>query len=109
MDKKMFKGRDIPVVDLGDGVSRKVLAHSEGMMIVLVNFEKGAKGTPHTHPHEQVTYIESGKFRFTNGDDVCEVEAGDSLRFAPDIEHGTVCLEAGSVIDVFAPMRADFL
>ena len=48
---------DIEETDLGEGVSRKILASGGDMMTVQFTFEKGAVGTPHTHVHEQVGYV----------------------------------------------------
>lgn len=101
--------KDIQLEELGDGISRKVLAHSDNMMAVEVHFEKGAVGSMHNHPHEQLTYVLSGKFEFTIGDEKKIVEAGDTMYKEPNIEHGCVCLEAGVLIDNFTPMRKDFV
>lgn len=49
--------KDQPLDDLGDGVTRRVLAHGGTMMAVEVRFEKGATGPLHHHPHEQLTYV----------------------------------------------------
>lgn len=100
---------DIKLEDLGDGVSRKVLAYNDNMMAVEVHFEKDAVGAMHSHPHEQLTYVLSGAFEFTIGEDVKVVKAGDTMYKKPNIEHGCVCLEAGVLIDNFTPMRKDFV
>jgi quercetin dioxygenase-like cupin family protein len=101
--------KDIQLEDLGDGISRKVLAHNDNMMSVEVHFEKGAVGALHSHPHEQLTYVLSGAFEFTIGDEKHIVKAGDTMYKEPDIEHGCVCVEAGTLIDTFTPMRKDFV
>jgi quercetin dioxygenase-like cupin family protein len=101
--------KDIQLEDLGEGVSRKILAHSDNMMAVEVHFEKGAVGALHTHPHEQLTYVLSGKFEFTIGDEKKIVAAGDTMYKEPNILHGCVCLEPGVLIDNFTPMRQDFV
>ncbi|CAH8234688.1 cupin domain-containing protein [Vibrio aestuarianus] len=101
--------KDIPLEDLGAGISRKILAHSDNMMAVEVHFEKGAIGTMHNHPHEQLTYVLSGEFEFTIGEETKIVKAGDTMYKKPDIMHGCRCLEAGILIDNFTPMRKDFL
>ncbi|CAE6952044.1 cupin domain-containing protein [Vibrio sp. B1FLJ16] len=101
--------QDIPMEDLGEGISRKVLAHSDNMMSVEVHFEEGAIGPMHSHPHEQLTYVLSGEFEFTIGDEKKIVKAGDTMYKQPDIEHGCVCLKAGVLIDTFTPMRKDFV
>ena len=100
---------DVALKDLGGGVSRRVLAYTPQLMIVEVNFEKGGEGSVHTHPHSQSTYVISGRFRFNVDGESVEVGPGDTLAFVPDIPHGTLCLEAGTLIDVFSPMREDFL
>ena len=100
---------DVPLKDLGGGVSRRVLAYSDRLMIVEVNFEAGGVGTVHTHPHCQNTYVKSGKFRFTIDGQPVEVGPGDTIAFPSNIPHGTLCLEAGTLIDIFTPMREDFL
>ena len=37
------------------------------------------------------------------------VEPGDGLYIEPNMLHGALCLEPGILIDVFSPMREDFL
>ncbi|EID7696047.1 TPA: cupin domain-containing protein [Vibrio parahaemolyticus] len=101
--------QDIPMEDLGEGISRKVLAHSDNMMSVEVHFEEGAIGAMHSHPHEQLTYVLSGEFEFTIGDEKKKVKTGDTMYKEPNIEHGCVCLKAGVLIDTFTPMRKDFV
>jgi len=94
---------------VGEGVSRKILAYNETMMQVEVMFEKGGIGSVHTHPHTQVTYVLDGSFEFTVAGKPVVVNKGDALLFAPNIPHGTVCLQKGAVLDVFTPCREDFL
>ena len=101
--------KDVALKDLGGGVSRRVLAYSDRLMIVEVNFEAGGVGTVHTHPHCQNTYVKSGRFRFTIDGAPVEVGPGDTIAFPPDLPHGTLCLEAGTLLDIFSPMREDFL
>lgn len=93
----------------GEGVTRQIMGYDGQVMLVKVKFEKGAVGTPHTHYHTQTTYVASGKFEFTVGNEKKVVKAGDGIYIEPDIMHGCVCLEPGVLIDCFAPMRADFL
>ena len=103
------KNSEIAWTDLGAGVKRKVLAHTRDGMVVEVNFEAGAVGAPHSHPHVQCSYVLSGTFVFTVGGQDYEVSAGDSLAFEPNEVHGAVCKAPGTVIDIFSPMRKDFL
>ncbi|MFC0140492.1 cupin domain-containing protein [Erwinia mallotivora] len=104
-----FFHKDSPVKRVGEGVSRRVLAHGGKMMCVEVRFEQGAIGPKHSHPHEQLTYVCSGTFIFTVGDEQYRVRAGDTVYNKPGIVHGCVCLESGVLVDMFTPHRHDFL
>ncbi|MBD1577512.1 cupin domain-containing protein [Vibrio sp. S11_S32] len=101
--------KDVKLEDLGNGVSRKIMAYSDNVMSVEVYFEDGAIGALHNHPHEQVTYVLSGEFEFTIGDQTKVVKAGDALYKEPNIMHGCTCLKAGVLLDTFTPMRKDFI
>ena len=61
----------------GKGVKRRVLAYSKDAMCVENTFETGGVGAMHCHPHTQITYIVSGRYRFTIGDETREVGPGD--------------------------------
>jgi quercetin dioxygenase-like cupin family protein len=95
--------------DLGGGVSRKFLGWDNQIMMVKVRFEKGARGHPHQHFHTQATYCAEGVFSFTIGDRTEVVRAGSAVYMPPNVLHSTECLEAGLLIDVFSPVREDFL
>lgn len=109
MEAVIVKNGDVVLEDLGNGVSRKVLAHLPQMMVAEVRFEKGGVGSLHSHPHVQSTYVKSGAFVFTIAGKEYRVAEGDTIAFPPDILHGTVCLEEGTLVDVFTPMREDFV
>ena len=91
------------------GIRRQIMGYDGQLMMVKVVFEKGAVGTVHTHYHSQATYVASGKFELTIGGEKRILTTGDGYYVAPDEPHGCVCLEAGTLIDTFSPMRAVFL
>ena len=93
----------------GAGVTRRVLAYTDGLMCVENTFETGAVGALHSHPHTQITYVASGKFEFTIDGEVHTVSKGDTLLKQDGVMHGCTCLEDGILIDIFTPMREDFL
>jgi len=101
--------RDVELEDLGGGLSRKVMSYSDNIMTVEVHFESGTVAPMHKHPHEQLTYVKSGKFEFTVGDETKTVTEGDTIYKVPNIMHGCVCVEKGVLIDNFTPVRKDFL
>lgn len=94
---------------VGEGVRRQIMGYDKDLMLVKVNFDKGAVGSLHAHPHSQATYVVSGKFELTIGDEKRVIEKGDGYYVAPDVLHGCVCLEPGILIDTFSPAREDFL
>ncbi|MDO5326833.1 MAG: cupin domain-containing protein [Clostridia bacterium] len=98
-----------PIQNLGGGVCRRVLSYSEELMTVEVVFEAGAEGALHTHPHTQCTYVLSGRFQYTVEDESVDLGPGDSIVVPPNLPHGTKCLEAGTLLDIFTPMRKDFI
>jgi quercetin dioxygenase-like cupin family protein len=100
---------DCPLEDLGDGVRRRILAHGGSMMQVEVQFDTGAVGPMHNHPHEQLTYVLCGEFEFTIGSDTRVVRTGDTLYKRANVMHGCVCRKAGVLLDTFTPQRDDFL
>lgn len=91
------------------GVVRRVLAYCDEMMCVENTFKAGSVGAPHHHPHTQITYVAGGRFLFTIGDETREVKKGDTLLKQDGIVHGCKCLEDGILVDIFTPMREDFL
>jgi quercetin dioxygenase-like cupin family protein len=105
----IVRGQDAPIEPADPGVTRQVLGHDPQLMMVRVTFETGAAGSVHRHPHRQVTYVVSGRFAFELDGVVTEMAAGDCWFVPPGVPHGTTAIEAGTLIDVFAPARRDFL
>lgn len=101
--------KDCDITHCEPGVTRKVMGYNDDVMMCEISFEKGAEGNTHSHPHSQVTYIAEGKFAFTIEGETREVSKGDCVFMPPGAEHGTRCLEAGKLVDVFSPKREDFL
>ena len=93
----------------GAGVTRRVLAYTDGLMCVENTFQEGAVGKLHSHPHTQITYVVSGEFSFTIDGETHTVKPGDTLLKTDGVVHGCVCTKAGILLDIFNPMREDFL
>ena len=103
------KHNEQKLIDLGGGTTRRILSYDPQLMSVEVGFEQGAEGAMHTHPHTQCSYVLSGKFIYYVEDEGVELSAGDSIVVPSGLPHGTKCLEAGKLLDIFTPMRQDFL
>jgi quercetin dioxygenase-like cupin family protein len=101
--------RTFPTVDAGGGVRRRVLSESPEIMVVEVAFPAGGEGAPHSHPHVQSTYVQSGRFEFRIDGERFLVTAGDAFVIPSNAVHGCRALDAGVLIDTFTPRRDDFL
>mgnify|MGYP000660366889 CR=1 FL=1 len=109
-DVKMFiEDLDVPWEEAGKGVRRKILAYDDKLMVVKVEFKKGAIGQLHDHYHSQITHVEKGKFEVQINGNKKILAPGDAFYIPPNITHGCICLEDGVLIDVFSPMREDFV
>ena len=100
---------NLPWESVGEGVKRKIMSYDANVMMVKVAFETGGVGAPHSHMHTQMSYVASGAFSITIGDEVRTVRAGDAYYIPPNVWHGAVCEETGMLVDIFTPMREDFL
>lgn len=106
----MYKiNQEIKGENLGGGVTRKVLSYSENIMAAELEFEKGAIGALHSHVHEQIGYVVSGSLKLLGGETDIVLHAGDTYYIAPKEEHGVIALEKTKLLDIFTPMRKDFL
>jgi quercetin dioxygenase-like cupin family protein len=94
---------------VGDGIRRQILAYGPDLMMVRVDFKKGAVGPVHDHPHRQASYVASGMFEVTVGGRRMTLEEGDSFFAAANVPHGVVALDEGTLIDTFTPAREDFV
>ena len=65
----------------------------------------------HSHPHEQVGTVRSGKVRFCIGDEERIVEPGDFFSVPSDVPHSAACIsdEPAELVEIFCPVREDFI
>ena len=92
------------------GLKRQIMGYNDGLMLVKIDFEAGCDGGgQHSHPHSQTSLVVSGVFEVTVDGVTQTLKAGDGFYAAPNLVHGAVCIEAGTLIDAFSPVREDFL
>lgn len=102
--------KEVEIEDLGKGVTRKILSYDKNLMAVEVHFKKGSIGEKHKHPHEQIGYVVSGSIEYyEEGQEKRILVKGDSYYVAPEKIHGVVALDETLLLDVFNPMREDFV
>jgi quercetin dioxygenase-like cupin family protein len=99
----------IPVERIARGIERQML-WGERLMVCRLRFAPHVVTAVHSHPHEQITLVERGRVRFTVDGEDRVATAGDVLRFPPNVPHGATMLDEEVVlIDIFSPIRQDFL
>jgi quercetin dioxygenase-like cupin family protein len=104
-----FKEEETEWEVVGEGIQRQIVGFDETIMMVNVKFVKGAIGSLHNHHHTQVTHIAEGAFEVTIEEETKKLKKGDSFYIRSNKTHGVVCLEEGMLIDVFSPIREDFI
>ena len=98
-----------PWTPTSDGNRRRVVLHTDELMIVEFGFDKGGVGALHSHPHVQSSYVAEGRFEVTIDGKTEIVEAGGAFIVPSGLVHGVKALEAGRLVDTFTPHRSDFL
>jgi quercetin dioxygenase-like cupin family protein len=98
----------IPVEKLTDNLSRKIVSGKK-VMLAQVFLKKGCVIAAHSHESEQMTYILSGAMTLRLPDKEMTLNEGDVLNIPSGVEHSAVALEDTLDLDVFSPIREDWL
>ncbi len=107
--KEFFSQKEMEWEQIDPLLRRQIHGYDDKIMLVIADFKAGGVGQLHNHHHSQVTYVDSGEFEMTIGNEVKIIKAGDSYYVPPMVMHGCTCLKDGKLIDVFSPLREDFL
>lgn len=91
------------------GIERQMVV-GENVMMCRFRFAPFVVTAEHSHPHEQMTLVVQGRVKFTISGEEHVLSAGDVLHFPPHNRHGATMLDEEVIlIDVFSPIREDFL
>ena len=100
---------DVPAERIADGIARQMIV-GDKLMMCRLTLQPHVETPVHSHPHEQVTLVIQGPVEFTIDDQTRIVNTGDVLHFPSNIRHGATMLDREVVlIDIFSPIREDFL
>ncbi len=91
------------------GIEQKTLVHGANTLMVEFRLKQGAILPLHSHPHEQTGYLVSGRLRLVIGDETQDVRPGDSWCIPGDTAHCAEIIEDSVAIEVFSPVREDYL
>lgn len=92
-----------------DGVQLRTLAWGDKTLLTQFNLQPGSQIPAHQHPYEQTGYLVSGRMRLSVGEEHFEAEPGDSWCIPENVPHGATPHEACVVVEVFSPVREDYL
>lgn len=96
-------------VDALPGIRRKTLSFGAATLMTEFRLRAGHPLPVHHHPQEQTGYLVSGRLRLTIADETQDVRPGDSWSIPGGVPHGAEVLEDAVAIEVFSPVREDYL
>lgn len=99
---------EVPIEWLSETIGRQMI-HTETMTLARVTLRQGALVPMHEHENEQIANVLEGRLRFVVGDEEREVAAGETVPLPANVPHEVEALEDSVVLDVFSPVRADWL
>jgi quercetin dioxygenase-like cupin family protein len=106
----MFKKADFGKhTEAIQGVHIKATVYGKQTLLTEVRLDKGAVIPAHSHPHEQTGYMVSGQMEFLVDNEHFVAHPGDSWNIPGHTEHGATAIEASVVVEVFSPVREDYL
>ncbi len=105
---KKYEFEKMPFEKMSDKIGRKYIT-GENAMLAYFDLKKGAIIPEHHHINEQITYIIRGKVRVLIGKEEFIVRAGEVLHIPPNTPHRFEALEDSIDLDIFSPIRQDWL
>jgi quercetin dioxygenase-like cupin family protein len=96
------------VEQMNDSIGRQVL-HGQNITVSRLILKKGGVVPVHHHINEQITTVMEGRLMFLMDGKEVVLEAGESLVIPPNVPHRVDVLEDSIALDVFAPVREDWI
>jgi quercetin dioxygenase-like cupin family protein len=91
------------------GILQKTLVYGGKTLMTEFILSKGSALPLHAHPYEQTGYLVKGNIRLNIGGKEFDVHPGDSWSIPVNNEHGAQILEDSVAVEVFSPVRKDYL
>ncbi|MSO83215.1 MAG: cupin domain-containing protein [Acidobacteria bacterium] len=105
---RVHRWDEIALEKITEMISQKIIA-GEREMLAQIYLKRGALVPMHSHESEQMTYILQGALRVVVGGEEMTVREGEVLHIPPRIPHQAEALEDTFELDVFSPVRLDWL
>ena len=103
------QGNENDYKDVLEKIQKKTLVYGDRTLMAEFRLEHGADLPRHSHHHEQTGYLVSGEIELSIGDETHQVKPGDSWCIAGGVEHKATVLEDSVAIEVFSPVREDYI
>ncbi len=94
---------------IADGILIKTINYGGNMLMAEFLLEKGAVLPAHSHIYEQTGYLIKGRIQLFINENTKELMPGDNWNIPKDIKHKALILEDSKAIEVFNPVREDYL
>jgi len=91
------------------GIRMRTLCYGGAMLMTEFRLLHGHVLPMHAHPQEQTGYLVSGHIALTIGGETHDVVPGDGWCIPGGVEHGAEVLQDAVAIEVFSPVREDYL
>ena len=95
--------------DMLPGIQMRVTSHGDKTLMSEFLLKSGSKLPPHSHIHEQIGYLVSGRIILHIGDESFETLPGDSWCVKSGVTHSAEALENSTAVEVFSPVREEYL
>ncbi len=105
---QLHRWDEIALEKVTEMVSRKIVV-GERQMLAQIYLKRGALVPLHSHVSEQMTYVLQGALRFVVAGEETIVREGEVLHIPSGVEHQSEALEDTFELDVFSPLREDWL
>jgi len=105
---QLHRWDEIALEKVTEMFSRKIVA-GERQVLAQIYLKRGAIVPLHRHDSEQMTYVLQGALRFMVEGEETIVREGEVLHIPGGVEHQSEALEDTFELDVFSPLREDWL
>ena len=105
---RVHRWDEIALDKITEMISQKIIA-GEREMLAQIYLKRGALVPMHSHESEQMTYILQGALKCLVGGEEIMVREGEVLHIPSGTPHQAEALEDTFELDVFSPVREDWV
>ena len=107
-EMSLYSWDNVPEEQISEKLGRK-LVWGKKIMLARISLKKGCIVPSHRHENEQASFVLSGSLEFTLPREKVKVNQGQVLVVPSDVEHSALAVEPTVTLDIFSPIREDWL